>query len=170
MFKTVLIFISAADFNEQEFLVVKNAFENAGIKVFITSDANGLCVGSNGLRTKADVNLYNANAANFKAFIIIGGNGIKNYWSNPLLHKLINNFYKAGKVVSAICLAPVVLGKAGLLSGKKATCYPDAQKELVRSGSNYEEAPVVITEKIITAQNPSAAGEFVQSILNMIAK
>ena len=59
--KSILLFLAAENFCEQEFLTVKNIFLRKGFNLFISSDANSLCVGGNGMKVKPDVNIYNIN-------------------------------------------------------------------------------------------------------------
>lgn len=167
--KSVLLFLASQDFNEQEYLLISSQLEKAGLKVFIVSDANSICVGSSKLKVKNDVQLHNANHNNFGGFVLIGGNGIKNYFDNKKLHSLGRAFIQNNKPVGAICLAPVLLAKADLLSGN-ATCYPENRIDLENEGIEYLDAPVVINKKIITGQGPSSAEEFAKAFLHELLK
>ena len=162
---SILLFISAQDFNEQEYLVISNSLTKAGIKIFVVSDSSFLCIGSNGLKVKNDVQLYNVHVNNFGGLILVGGVGTRNYWDNKQLQLIAQKFSKSRKVVGAICSAPIILAKAGLLSGA-ATCYPDDMKDLEREGIKYENSPVVSHNKIITGRDPSSADEFVKTFLH----
>ncbi len=165
--KSVLIFISAKDFNEEEFLTVKYILEKGGINLFITSDANGLCEGKNGLKVKADVNLWNIHTSNFQAFVLIGGN-TKIYWQNKTLHQIIKKFSGNKKLVAAICNAAVIVAKAGVLQNIPATCYPENKAELLKEGIEYKEIPVVVKKNFITGNGPQASSEFARAILDKL--
>ena len=162
--KSILIVLAGSDFNEDEYLVVKTILEREGFKVFIASDAHTLCVGSRGMKVRADVSFFNMRESNFAAVVIIGGKGIKNYWNDFQLHNLINAFNSANKIVAAICSAPIVFSRAGILNGKEATCYQSDAEELKRDGVEFINKPVVFRKNIITAQDASAAHEFAQTI------
>jgi len=168
--KSILLILPALDFNEQEYLTVYNSFTKTGFKVFIASDANSLCVGKNGLKVKNDISFFNMRDANFGALVFIGGSGVKKYWDNIHLHTLAKNFLLAKKIIGAICSAPVILGRAGLLKDIKATCYPEDKKELEREGAVYSDQPVVLSKKIITAQGPAVAMDFVNILINELEK
>lgn len=168
--KSVLVVLPAKDFNETGFLTVKNALESKDIKIFIASDANGLCTGTAGLKVKADVNFYNIHEGNFAALILAGGNGARNYWNNSILHKISKKFFESKKTIAAICSAPITLAKAGLLTGSSATCFPDDKKELEKAGAEYKDLPVVVRKKIITARDEQAALDFAHSIIDNIIK
>jgi protease I len=166
--KSILLILPGKDFNEEEFLTVKNTLEKKGIKVFIASDGGGLCTGKKGLKVKADINFYNIHESNFAAIVFTGGPGVKDYWNNPLLHKTSQKFFNSKKPVAAICSAPVILAKAGLLNALSATCYPDDRKELERVGVEYKDTPVVVRKKIVTAQNAQASLEFSEAIISLL--
>lgn len=166
--KSILLVLPAKDFNEEEFLTVKNAFEKKGMNIFIASDSNGLCTGKSGLKVKADINFYNIHESNFAALVFIGGSGVKDYWNNSILHKTSQKFFNSKKPVAAICSAPVILAKAGLLKGLASTCYADDKKELERTGAEYKDMPVVVRKKIVTAQNAQAANDFSEAVISLL--
>ncbi len=167
--KSVLLILPSQNFNEEEYLIILNALERAGVQVFIASDAHSLCVGSNGLKVKNDIQFYNIHESNFNGVIFIGGSGMRNYWGNVQLQLTAQKFAKSKKPVGAICSAPVLLAKAGIIS-ECATCYPDDKPELERQGIQYKNEAVVTKKNIITAQDPASAPEFVKSFLYELAK
>jgi len=167
--KSVLLILPAQKFNEEEYLMITNALERAEIKVFIASDSYSLCVGSNGLKVKNDVQLYNIHESNFAGLILTGGSGMRSYWNDPILQSIVQKFSKSKKPVGAICSAVIILAKAGVLF-ECATCHSDDRKELEKQGVDYKDVPVVIKKNIITAQNPPAASEFIKTFLYELAK
>lgn len=166
---SVLLILPSQNFNEEEYLIVSNALERAGLKVFIASDAHSLCVGSNGLKVKNDIQFYNIHESNFGGVIFIGGSGMRNYWNNVQLQSTAQKFANSKKPVGAICSAPVLLAKAGIIS-ECATCHPDDKLELERQGIQYKNEPVVAKKNIITAQEPGSAPEFIKFFLYELAK
>ena len=82
------------------------------------------------------------------------------------LRKLILDFAAKGKPIAAICAAPMVLGKLGLLKGKKATCYPSFEQYL--DGAECVNEPVVRDGNIITGMGPGAAMEFALTIVDLL--
>lgn len=167
--KSVLLIIPAQNFNEEEYLIIVNALERANIKIFIASDSYSLCTGSSGLKVRHDVQLYNIHESNFNGLILVGGSGTRDYWNNTLIKTTAQKFAHNKKVIGAICSAPIILAKAGLLSGS-ATCFPDDRPSLEKEGINYIDTQVVNQKKIITAQNPAAAPEFIKTFLYELAK
>ena len=165
---SILIFLPANNFGEEEYLITNKVFLKSGKNVFITSDSNTVRSGDNGLKVKADTDFYNVNEKNFSAVVLIGGKGSKVYWDNEQLHKIVKNFNRAGKIVAAICSAPIILAKAGLLTNIPATCWSGDKNELIKLGINYNDRSVISERGIITSDGPSSAEQFAETILNLI--
>ena len=109
------------------------------------------------MKVKNDVNIMNIRANNFAGIVIIGGNGIKKYWNNKQLIKIVKEFYSSGKIIAAICAAPVILANAGILKNKNAACHPDSINELLKAGAVYNNTGICKYENIITAAAPQNA-------------
>lgn len=164
--KSILIFISAKDFNEQEYFTAKYLFEKHGFKVFVASDTHSLCHGEMESKVKADVLLFNVHTNNFNAILIIGGKGIRNYWKNENLIRIIKKFNQADKIIAAICAAPVCLANAQVLS--EATCFESDKPQLEKLGVKYIDENLVQTGKILTAKNQNHISELVEKIIFLI--
>ncbi len=167
--KSVLLILPALDFNEHEFLVIKNSLEKAQIEFFIASDSNFLCTGSDGLKVKNDVQLYNIHENNFAGIIFIGGKGIKDYWNNRTIHEIIKKFHEKKKLIGAICSAAVIVANAGLKT-ECATCYPANKIEIEKAGIKFKDEPVIVSNNIITGRDPQAASDFAKTFIYEIAK
>jgi len=165
---SMLVILAKNNFNEEEYLIVKKVFEKSGKTIFIASDSNTICSGEKGLKVGADLNLFNVNEINFAAIVIIGGKGILDYRKNSLVQKIAQQFNKAGKVVAAICIAPIILAEAGLLKSVGATCHPECKNELISLGIHYRDTNIVNENNIITANGPHSAVQFAETILNTI--
>jgi 4-methyl-5(b-hydroxyethyl)-thiazole monophosphate biosynthesis len=93
--------------------------------------------------------------------------GATNLDAHAGLDKLIMSFAAAGKPLAAICAAPMVYGKRGLLKGKKATCYPGFDKYL--EGAEYTGNMVEVVDNFILGKGPGAAPAFAFAILEKYA-
>lgn len=80
----------------------------------------------------------------------------------------IMNHYKAGKLLAAICAAPLVYGHLGILEGVRATCYPGFETEL--TGADYTASVCLQDGQFITACGPGAAMEFGYAIAEAMGK
>ena len=75
----------------------------------------------------------------------------------------VQNFFEAGKLCAAICAAPTVLGKAGILRGKKAICYPGLESQLL--GAEVTVESVVRDGNVITSRGLGTAIDFALAII-----
>lgn len=164
----MLLFLAAKDFNEEEYSIVKKLLLKYGKSIFITSNDHHFCSGSKGMKVKSDTIFYNINIKNFAAFILVGGRGSRKYWDNEKLHIIIKNFNEAKKVIGAICSAPVILARAGILKDKSATCYYEDKNELINLGINYQDRAVIVDNNVVTSNGSQSAAQFTEAVLHLI--
>lgn len=84
----------------------------------------------------------------------------------PEVLKFVKEMHKKKKIVSAFCHGPWVLISAGILKGKKATCYVGIVDDLKNAGAKYINQPVVVDGNIITARHPRDVMDLMQAILS----
>ena len=157
--KTFCLFL-AEGFEEMEALTQVDVLRRAGMPVKTVSVTGVSTVtSSHGVPVIADMVFEEVNKEDVEMIILPGGMpGATNLDEHEGLSKLILDFAAAGKPLSAICAAPLVYGKRGLLKGKKATCYPGFETYL--EGADYTAALVQKDDNFITGKGPGAALEF----------
>lgn len=168
MAKTVALVIAEKIFRDEEYQVPKEILEKAGIKVLTVSTTLGMAIGKLGLVVKPDILLKDVKDCQLDALIFIGGGGSSQYFEDKTAHELAWLFYNQGKIVGAICIAPVILAKAGLLKGKKATVFSDGKEVLRRNGAVYTEGLVEVDQRLITGSGPEAAEEFGKELVHLL--
>lgn len=173
MEKKVLMVVAFKDFRDEEYFIPKKILENAGFSIDTTSTQKGIAIGSQGGEAVIHIGLNEVKPENYQAVVFCGGSGMAKELNNQNLHKLAKDFYQSDKVVAAICIAPALLAKAGILENKKATVWSSALdksaiKILEENEVIYEDSSVVVDGKIITANGPNAAEEFGKAIVNQI--
>lgn len=167
-----VLFVIAPDrYREEEFEVTSETLARAGIEYDVASTRTGTCTGMMGGETEAGLLIADASESGYDALVIIGGLGARDFlWADDDLCRLTADFGKTEKVVAAICLAPVILARAGLLRGRQATVFesPASLKLLEKGGADYVAIPVVADMNIITANHPLAAEKFAEAILEKL--
>jgi 4-methyl-5(b-hydroxyethyl)-thiazole monophosphate biosynthesis len=104
------------------------------------------------------------------AMIVLPGGmpGTTNLEKHAGLTEKIKAYAKQDKWLAAICAAPMILGRLGILNYKSATCYPGFEKELI--GANYlASVPVVQSGKVITSRGPGTAILFGLKIVEVLS-
>ena len=166
--KKILMIIAHKDFRDEELMVPKEYFEQEGWKVTVASTEITEAKGMLGGRIKPDILIDQIDPLSYDALIIVGGVGSKIYWENQKIHEIFQSAHEAGKVIGAICIAPVTLAKAGILKKKRATCWASVSGELKDKGAKYQKKSVVIDGNIVTANGPKAALPFAEKIASLL--
>jgi protease I len=164
----LLIAIAPEKFRDEELAEPIAEFQKAGITFDIASTRRGPSTGMLGARITATITFEEVDPKNYDGLVIIGGSGSQvHLWHDDMLIQLAKYFHQSGKLVAAICLAPVVLARAKILKGKKVTFFESQASsfEILKSGAIIVKAPVVTDGRIITANGPFAAKEFAREIV-----
>lgn len=167
----ILIVVAPEKFRDEELTVPVAAFQKAGIAFDIASTRRGPCTGMLGAKTAATLSFEDVDPKRYDGLVIVGGAGSQTHlWNDDLLMPIVKMFHQSGKVVAAICLAPVVLARAGILKGKKATYSesPASFREMKIGGAAITNAPVVKDGRIITANGPAASQAFADAIIQAL--
>lgn len=166
--KTICIFL-AEGFEEIEALFPLDIMRRGGLEVKTVSVTGYQTVtGSHHVPVIADLLFEELKEEEVEMIVLPGGlPGATNLDAHAGLDKLIRNFAAAHKPLAAICAAPLVYGKRGLLKGKKATCYPGFEKYL--EGAEYTGHLIEHADNFILGKGPGAAWEFGFALLEKFA-
>ena len=161
---TIYVFL-AEGFEEMEALTVVDVLRRAELHVKTVSlNPREQVTGSHHVTVKADELFVGQSFADAEMFVLPGGMpGSVNLAGHEGLRSAIQRMADAGKPLAAICAAPMVYGRMGLLKGLKATCYPGFETNL--EGAEYTAAPVEIDANFITGKGPAYAMPFAFAIV-----
>ena len=158
----------ADGFEEVEALASVDVMRRAGLDVATVTVTPSLTVtGAHGVPVVCDVALDQCDFDSASLILLPGGlPGATTLDACEPLKQQILNFDAQGKAVAAICAAPMVLGKLGVLRGRKATCYPGFDVYL--DGADYTGELTVTDGHIITGKGPAAALPFALAVVNYL--
>ncbi|MBN1500326.1 MAG: DJ-1/PfpI family protein [Spirochaetes bacterium] len=149
----------AEGFEEIEALTIIDVLRRADIETVSLYLKTEYVNGSHGITVKADMAAAAADGNQYDAIVLPGGMpGSKNLLESSVVTGLLNQINKKNGFIAAICAAPMVLGHAGLLKGKKAVCFPGYESHL--AGAEILKKPVVADGNIITGIGAGAALDF----------
>lgn len=168
--KSILMVIAPDRFRDEELFTPREYFLSRGAKVEVASSASGEVRGMLGRTYRPEKKLSGVNVDDYDAVIFVGGVGAQAYFDDPDAHKLARSAVEKGKVVGAICLAPGILAKAGVLKGRSATVFRSAREILVEGGARFVEEHCVRDGKIVTADGPAAAEKFAETITQVLTQ
>lgn len=160
----------AEGFEELEAVGLIDTMRRGGIEVrvvYLEDELHGeLVTGANGITIQADMSIKNIISDDFDMMVLPGGwDGTYALAENARVLELLKEF-KEKKVVGAMCAAPFVLKKAGVL-GDDYTCYPGAKDEIDHPGYR-EDSKVVIDGNVMTSQGPGTAVCFGLAIIERL--
>jgi protein deglycase len=149
----------AEGFEEIEAVTIIDVLRRAGVLVTAVYLKKNPVIGSHAISVTADKNIDDIQASDFDSIVLPGGMpGSSNLKDDPRVVSLIRDFNGAGKITAALCAAPLVLGHAGVLKGKRATCFPGFEEQM--TGATPVPDPVVRDGIIITGRGPGCAVPF----------
>ena len=153
---------------EIEALTVVDLARRAGIDVDMVSIMGKNEIdGSHKIKFEADLLLEDINDDDYDGLVCPGGlKGTQNLMGDERVADLIRKFYANGKLTAAICAAPTVFGAAGILEGKKATCYPGKEDGLI--GAVKLTDKVVKDGSIITSRGMGTSIDFGLAIVEYL--
>ena len=166
--KTACVLL-AEGFEEVEALTPVDYLRRAGVQVTVIGVTGNEPTGAHGVAVKADHG-REALKVDYDCVVVPGGGkGAENIAASVEAVELIKRHAGSGKLVAAICAAPVtVLHEAcGLLAGRRFTCYPGLESKV--AGAAFVEERVVVDGKLITARAAGCSGEFAYAVTNALA-
>jgi len=165
----VAMLIAPANFRDEEYFQPKVMLDAVGISISTVAKGDPEEVtGTKGGKAHIDAKLEDITPQAYDGLVLVGGQGATTYFEDKDIHLIINSFTQAGKIIAAICIAPVILAKSGVLSGKNATVFDEGINELLSNGVNYIKKPMVIDGNFITASDYSVAMKFGEKIAERV--
>jgi len=151
-------------FEEIEAVVPIDVLRRLGFDVLLVGDA-GRVPGAHGVEIATDLLMEDVDVSNFDAVMLPGGMpGSTNLRDDPSVLEMVRAMHSSGKLVCAICAAPIVLAAAGIMTGKRCTGYPMGLVEEALSDAEYTRAPVESDGNIVTGKGPGAAFDFALAV------
>jgi 4-methyl-5(b-hydroxyethyl)-thiazole monophosphate biosynthesis len=157
----------ADGFEDIEAVSVIDVLRRGGVSVDVVSIGGSMDVESaHGLVVRATCLLEDVKEGLFDALILPGGGpGTARLRASEEVLEMIRRHHENGRIIAAICAAPLVLVDSGILTTEHVTCYPTCQMELDRA---WRDAPVVHDGNIITSQSPGSAMLFSLVVLSVL--
>jgi 4-methyl-5(b-hydroxyethyl)-thiazole monophosphate biosynthesis len=166
--KSVLIPL-APGFEDLEAVTLSDLLRRAGIEVVTAGLQAGLIQGARGVRVQPDATLDEVLDRDFDMIALPGGMpGAENLNNDARVQALLRRMGQAGKYTVAICAAPIVLARAGLLDGKRATSYPGFIDRMDLPTTHRVDDPVVVDGKVATSRGPGTAMDFALTLIELL--
>ncbi len=165
----MVIVLLAKGFEELEALTPVDILRRSNIDirtVSITDDKD--VTGTHGIRVTADLSASEVPLDELKMLILPGGMpGVSNLDSSPHTHRLVDAVLRNGGHLAAICAAPSIFGRHGMLTNIKATCFPGFEDQL--HGAIITDSDVVTDGIFTTARDYTAASAFSHRLIEILS-
>ncbi|MFM7468358.1 MAG: DJ-1/PfpI family protein [Vampirovibrionales bacterium] len=168
----IAMVIAPETFRDEEYVIPRKCFEDAGCQVTVFSTRLGEALGAYGAVVTIDADLTQTppTPETYDALMLVGGFGsVTHLIPNPEVHAILRAFAQAQKPTSAICISPMALAKAGVLAHKQATVWAceDSLACFQQAEVSYQEAPVVQDGHFLTGNGPDASEAFAMQLVAM---
>lgn len=150
----------AEGFEEIEAVTIVDVLRRADLEVTLAGLAPGPCRGSRGVVLQADALLEELDPLDFQAIVLPGGmGGTLAMAEHEGLLGALRIFWRERRWIAAICAAPLVLSRAGIVEGVALTAHPGVHEQLGAADLRPRER-LVVTGRLITSQGPGTSMEF----------
>lgn len=153
---------------ELEAVTVIDLLRRAKFEVATAGLSEGPVTASRGTVLIPDTQLELVKNDEFDMIVLPGGlPGADNLNNSQIVHEVIRRLYENNAWTAAICAAPRVFARAGILENRNYTCFPDAVNPAEAKGI-HQQAAVVVDGKIITSRGPGTAMDFALTLIEQL--
>lgn len=148
---------------EMEAVIAIDVLRRAGFTVVTAGLQAGPVTASRGVRLIPDTTLEAVSALDFDALVLPGGKGVTLLKQDARVLAAVRALHERGRWVCAVCAAPLVLQEAGILGGRRVTCFPGVAGQL--TATTRVDERVVVDGTLITSQGAGTSLEFALAIV-----
>jgi len=124
--------------------------------------------GKHGTLNKVDMGIAEARAGSFDGVIVPGGYAPDRMRLHPGFSTFVKDIHDSDKLVASLCHGPWILASAGILKGKRVTCWPSLKDDMINAGAEYTDQEVVVDGNIITSRCPDGLPAFMREVIRYL--
>ncbi len=162
------LILSADNFEDIELFYPLHRLKEEGITVKIASMKEGAITGKHGYSIDVDMALDEVNPEEFDILVLPGGRAPERVRLDKKALEIARYFFRENKPVGAICHGAQILISAGVIKGRKATCYIGIRDDLKSAGAVYEDKEVVVDGNLVTSRNPDDLYSFGRELVKKL--
>jgi len=166
VFMTRVLVPLADGVEEMEAVIMIDTFRRAGWRVDAVGLKPGVVEASRGVKLMPDMTWDKINLDDYQVIALPGGSvGTMHLMEDERVLNAVRAHHHKSRLIAAVCAAPLVLEKAGIIDQKRVTCHPLAAAQLVRAVRINDR--VVVNENIVTSQGPGTTFAFALAIITL---
>jgi protease I len=144
-------------------------FQEAGAEIVtVGAKANEKYTSKLGYPVKCDQSYDAVSASDFDCVVVPGGYAPDHIRRHPKANHFVRDMDREGKLVASICHGPWVLCSAGILKGRRATCFFAIKDDVVNAGAKWEDAEVVVDGNLVTSRKPEDLPAFCRESIKVL--
>jgi len=164
----VLFVIPSTRFKDQEYVLPRRILERRKVQIEVAGPRMKDSYGTEGMRAMPNLTMEQVDVDRYSMIFFVGGLGSKEFLEDQNAVNLACAAVARGKFVAASSHAALLLAKAGVLKGRKATVYFSEAQALRDAGAEYTAAPLTIDDPIITAKGPESAEQLGVTMIQLL--
>jgi len=166
--KKIAIFVDTA-YQEMEVWYPYFRFQEAGAEcVFVGAEAGKVYQSKLGYPAPAELSYDAISAGDFDGVVIPGGYAPDHIRRYPKALAFVREMDQQDKLVASICHGPWVLCSAGILKGRRATCFFAIKDDVIHAGADYEDAEVIVDQNLVTSRKPEDLPAFCRAAIKVL--
>ncbi|HTY20984.1 MAG TPA: type 1 glutamine amidotransferase domain-containing protein [Geobacteraceae bacterium] len=162
------LIISADNFEDSELLVPYYRFLEEGIEVDVSSFRLENIRGKHGYEVPVARTFSQVDADCYGILLLPGGKAPSSIRTEQHALEIARSFFARNRPVAAICHGPQILISAGLVRGRRATCYRAVAQEMIDAGALYEDSEVVVDGNLVTSRRPADIPAFMRETMRLL--
>jgi protease I len=148
------LILSADNFEDMELFYPLNRLKEEGIAVKVASMKKGVITGEYGYSIEVDMTFSEVKPEEFNMLVLPGGKAPEKVRLEEKALEISRHFFSGNKPVAAVCHGVQILISAGVIKGRKATCYIGIRDDMKSAGALYEDREVVVDGNLVTSRHP----------------
>lgn len=165
-----VLILAENGFEDLELLVPLYRLREEGYAPVVASGRPGRVRGKMGYEVEAERAYGGCRSGEFRGLVIPGGKSPERVRLAEEALELVRAFVREGKPVAAICHGPQVLVSAGVVKGRRMTCYVGIRDDLKAAGALYEDAPCVVDRPFVTSRVPDDLPRFCEALMRELRR
>jgi len=167
--KKILV-ITADKCDDSELLYPLYRIIEAGMVPVVASFTKGEIQAKYHFTAEAEISVTDICVADYDGLILPGGLAPEKLRQNEYVIDAVRRFDKDKKPIAAICHGQQILISAGVLNGKKATCYPGIKDDIINAGAIYEDKRAVVCNNLVTSRRPEDLPYFMREFIELVSE
>lgn len=166
-----VVVLAENNYQELELWVPYYRLKEEGAEAVIVGTGSARTYTSkHGYPVEVDKEAREIDMAHYDGVVIPGGYAPDLMRRYPEMVRIVKQAHEKGKVIAAICHAGWMLVSAGILKGKRATCFFAIKDDLINAGAHYVDEEVVRDGRLITSRKPDDLPAFCRELVGALSE